>query len=269
MRGPHRQPFSLATRRKGSRASGTQAYPTKLKLSKACKLLSFHLKANQTRSCPHGRLNRFKLDDENFEFYIRTHSPRSIIFCNHANVFSRRRQDSRQVPCERRVGCTEFGMIVGLDDHAAQHSSNKRNRNRIRRSILRRLYTLNLAPDPAKVRHQRVDLLLQLQLFPKRQRANYTRDEKRRPTSRRVTQGLTQRSGQQSAQNRRKQVQYPTFGRSHTKVCTKSKSKERKYNVGTGRGQKRGRGFKYLREHYSVHAREMAKVLQHQPLSLS
>ena len=39
--------------------------------------------------------------------------------------------------------------------------------------------------------------------------------------------------------------------------------------MGTGRGQKRGRGFKHLRDHYSVHAREMAKLLQHQHLSLS
>ena len=65
-------------------------------------------------------------------------------------------------------------------------------------------------------------------------------------------------------------MRYPTFGRSHTKVCTKSKSKGRKYNVGTGRGQKRSRGFKHLRDHHSVQVSNIRKLLlQNQELNKS
>ena len=65
-------------------------------------------------------------------------------------------------------------------------------------------------------------------------------------------------------------MRYPIFGCSHTKLCTKSKSMERKYNVGTRRGQKRSRGFKHLRDHYAVQVRDIEKLLfQNQELSQS
>ena len=139
-----------------------------------------------------------------------------------------------------------------------EHSTNKNNRNRIRRSLMQRIYTAEQQEGLTEGLKARTveELKAQLLLYPKRQKRKKKVQSPLKRSSSREREGHHQRTGQRG----RKQVQYPTFGCPHTKVCTKSKSKERKYNVGTGRGQKRGRGFKHLRDLYSVRAREMAKL---------
>ena len=108
------------------------------------------------------------------------------------------------------------------------------------------------------------ELKAQLLLYPKRQKQK----QKVQTLSNRSSSREQERHHQRTGQRGRKQVRYPTFRCPHTNVCTKSKSRERKYNVGTRGGQKRSRGFKHLRDHYAVRVRDIEKLLfQNQELS--
>ena len=161
----------------------------------------------------------------------------------------------------------ESGRSVNIRTEV-EHSTNKRNRNRIRRSLMRRIYTAEQQEGLTEGLKERTveELKAQLLLYPKRQkRRKRVQTPLKRPSSK-EREGHQRRTGQRGC----KHVRYPTFGRSHTKVCTKSKSKGRKYNVGTGRGQKRSRGLKHLRGHHSVRVRDIRKLLlQYQELSKS
>lgn len=133
---------------------------------------------------------------------------------------------------------------------------------------MRRIYTAEQQEGLTEERKaKKVEELRALLLrYPKRQK----RKQKVQTLSNKSSSREQERHHQRMGLRGRKQVRYPTFGRSHTKVCTKSKSKERKYNVGTGRGQRRSRGLKHLRDHHAVRAEDLVKFLfQNQGLSQS
>ena len=111
---------------------------------------------------------------------------------------------------------------------------------------MRRIYTAEQQKGLTEGLKARLveELKAQLLLFPKRQKQKKEVKTLPNRSSSREWEGHHRRTYQRG----RKQVQYPTFGCPLTKVCTKSKTGERKYNAGTGRGKKKSRGFKYLRD---------------------
>ena len=133
---------------------------------------------------------------------------------------------------------------------------------------MRRIYTAEQQEGLTEERKVKKveELKAQLRRYPKRQK----RKQKAQTLSNKSSSREQERHHQLLGQCGRKQVRYPTFGYSHTKVCTKSKSKERKYNVGTGRGQRRSRGLKHLHDHHTVRVEDLIKFLfQNQGLSQS
>ena len=71
----------------------------------------------------------------------------------------------------------------------------------------------------------------------------------------------------------RKCIKYPKSWYPNTPVCTKSKGGKRKYNVGTGRGQRRSRSLKHLisseREGIREIARRIFRELPPQPVDMA
>ena len=134
------------------------------------------------------------------------------------------------------------------------HSINKRNKNRIRRSLLRRIYAVNLKEGLSEVkRKQKLKVLTQaLALYPKRQKERQL-NEGGQPLVHRK-QKVTK-----SFVNRKKSgggfmgIRYPRSN-SNTKVCTKSKNKDRRFKYGTGRGQRRSRDLR------QSHSREIRRI---------
>ena len=137
------------------------------------------------------------------------------------------------------------------------HSTNKKNRNRIRRSILRMIYAASLkkSKETDEQRMQIDNLKEQLKYFAARPRQGKQVIVKKRekPIRPQVTAPRRER------EKGRKCIRYPKSWYPNTPVCTKSKGGKRKYNVGTGRGQRRSRCLKRLLSTERERTRDLAR----------
>merc|ERR1711923_230998 len=102
----------------------------------------------------------------------------------------------------------ESGRSVNIRTEV-EHSTNKRNRNRIRRSLMRRIYTAEQQEGLTEGLKERTveELKAQLLLYPKRQkRRKRVQTPLKRPSSK-EREGHQRRTGQRGC----KHVRYPTF----------------------------------------------------------
>ena len=124
------------------------------------------------------------------------------------------------------------------------HSTNKKNRNRIRRIISRMIYAASLkeSKETEEQRKRVYNLKEQLKHFVARprQRKQVTVRRREKPVRPQVSAHRRERG------KGRKCIKYPKPWSPDTPVCTKSKRGKMKYNVGTGRGQRRSRSLKHL-----------------------
>ena len=124
------------------------------------------------------------------------------------------------------------------------HSTNKKNRNRIRRSILRMIYAASLkgSKETEEQRTRVYNLKEQLKYF-----AAYPRQGRQVIVRRREKPVRPQVIAPRRERGKgRKCIRYPKPWSPDTPVCTKSKGGERKYNVGTSRGQRKSRSLRQL-----------------------
>ena len=150
------------------------------------------------------------------------------------------------------------------------HSTNKKNRNRIRRSILRMIYAASLkeSKETEEERTRVYNLKEQLKHFVAcpRQRKQVTVKRREKPVRPQVSAPQRERG------KGRKYIKYPKSWYPNTPVCTKSKGEKRRYNVGTGRGQRRSRSLKRLisaeRDRTRELARKIFRELQPKPVDI-
>ena len=116
------------------------------------------------------------------------------------------------------------------------HSTNRKNKNRIRRSLLRRIYAVNLKEELSEAkRKQKLEGLMQtLAHYPKRQKECQLKEGGQLLVHGKQKKAMSQVNRKKSGRGLMG-IRYPRCT-SNTKVCTKSKNKDRKFKYGTGRG---------------------------------
>ena len=163
------QPFSLAMRKKGSRRNGIRAF-TSYQMRTALWLYARGNSTTQTRRCLHCRFNKVKIVLGGIELII-YHSgslKRGVLKIKQAEYGQRKEE---MVKWKSR-GAQTFSHSPQISLLA--HSTNRRNRNRIRRSILRQIHAATVSSDNNKgcklesVRH----LQELLEFFPPKARQN-------------------------------------------------------------------------------------------------
>ena len=141
------------------------------------------------------------------------------------------------------------------------HSTNKRNKNRIQRSLLRRIHAAKLQEGLSEAkRKQKLEELKQtLAFYPKRQKARQLK-ECGQPLVRGKQKNAKSTVSRKKSRGGFIGIRYPR-GTSNTKVCTKSKDKDRRYKYGTGRGQRRSRDIRQLYSQENKKIRDMERLL--------
>ena len=215
------QPFSFAMRKKGSRRNGIRAL-TSYQMRDALRLYARSNSTTKTRRCLHRRFNKVKMKLGGTELFI-----------YHSGNLKSRVLKIKQAEYGQRKDETVEWQSRGAQafSHSPQisllaHSTNKRNRNRIRRSILRRIHAATVSSEDDKgcklesVRH----LQALLEFFPPK-----AKQEACKPCPTSTERNRYPSSSPNQAQTKGcKIIRYPKAWSPDTPVCTRSKCKERR-----------------------------------------
>ena len=118
-----------------------------------------------------------------------------------------------------------------------KHSTNRRNKNRIRRSLLRRIHAVKLKEGLSEAkRKQKLERLTQtLALYPKRQKARQLKEGGQLLVHEKQNKAMSQVNRKTSGRGLMG-IRYPRCT-SNTKVCTKSKTKTASSNTEQDEGR--------------------------------